>query len=118
MNFWKSITLAGAIIIAGIFVFVASFDKPPAYNPTIAVSSTLNFGSINPAEVGDLTATVTGAADGDPVVLGIPNSVASSMVMVGAWVSSANTVTVRVVNIGLTPIDPPSASFRIIVTKF
>lgn len=118
MKNWTLITIAGAIIIIGIFVFVASFNEPRAYNPTIASSSTLNFGSINPQEVGDLTATVTGAADGDPVLLGVPNAVGSSMVMVLAWVSAANTVTVRVVNIGLTPIDPPSASFRIIVTKF
>lgn len=115
----KKISKIFAVLLVSLVIVLMAFNRTGrAYNPTISLSSTLNFPSINPDEAGDLTVSVTGAEDGNPVLIGAPNSVASSMVTISAWVSATNTVTVRVSNFGVTPVDPPSASFRVIVTKF
>lgn len=78
-------------------------------------SATLDFPSTGGSGESDLTITVTGAALGDPVVLGIPNG---SIVAQGdfmAWVSATNTVTVRFHNELLTANDPASGTFKVMV---
>jgi len=81
-------------------------------------SATLNFPSTPGGDDADLTITVTGAADGDPVALGIPNAAVLPESMYMAWVSAANTVTVRFINFSLSAQDPPSAVFKVSVSKF
>jgi hypothetical protein len=61
----------------------------------------------------DLTITVSGAATGDTVVLGIPNAVVSVGVIFSAWVSAADTVTVRAVDWDSSNPNPGSATFRV-----
>lgn len=70
-----------------------------------------------------LTITVTGAADGDPVTLGIPNALADvdgateRTVFLG-WVSAANTVSVRRCNVtGTVTTDPAAATVGAEVEK-
>jgi hypothetical protein len=60
-------------------------------------TASLNFGATAAGECESGTITVTGAVDGDPVMLGIPNALASSDSYQHFWgyVSAANTVTVR-----------------------
>ncbi len=61
----------------------------------------------------DLTITVTGAADGDTVGLGVPNALASSAgVVLSGFVSSANTVTVRACDVTSSNPDPAGATVR------
>lgn len=74
-------------------------------------SAVLNSPSVNALSVQDLTVTVTGAAALDEVVLGTPAPDAG--IIYDAWVSGANTVTVRANNFTATPIDPASATFNI-----
>ena len=83
----------------------------------LSATATLNFGTIAAQGHEDKTITVTGASDGDTVSLGIPNAVAMGAtnddIAFTAWVSSANTVTVRCVNAdSVATGDLPEGTFR------
>lgn len=81
-------------------------------------SATLDFGSTAAGTSTDLTITVTGAADGDEVILGVPNVSTVANGVFSAWVSAANTVTVRFSNNSLvTAYDPASGTFKVSVIK-
>lgn len=80
-------------------------------------SASLNFGSTAAQSSADLTITVTGAADGDPVILGVPNAAVNANSCYTAWVSATNTVTVRFNNYSSGSIDPGSATFKVTVQK-
>ena len=78
----------------------------------LLATATLNFGSIGAGATAELTTTVTGAATGDLVTVNAA-SLESGLVVGEAYVSAADTVTVRVGNITAAPIDPVSQSFLI-----
>jgi hypothetical protein len=81
-------------------------------------SATLNFGSTVAGASTDLTITVTGAVDGDPVMVGVPNGSTVANGIFTAWVSAANTVTVRFTNTNLvTTLDPASGTFKVAVNR-
>jgi hypothetical protein len=80
-------------------------------------SATLNFPSTTTLLSADLTITVTGAADGDVVSLGVPNAAVNANTSYSAWVSAANTVTVRFNNYSSGTVDPASGLFKVFVTK-
>lgn len=83
----------------------------------LAGSATLDFGSIASLGNASLTITVTGAADGDPVDLGVPNGSMTAGLIFTAWVSAANTVSVQCYNSTLGAIDPASGTFKVFVKK-
>ena len=60
----------------------------------------------------------TGAADGDVVALGVPNASVLVDTNFSAWVSAANTVTVRFNNWDNGANDPTSGTFRVSVLKY
>lgn len=81
-------------------------------------TATLDFGSTAPGAVTDLTITVTGAALGDVVILGVPNGSTVAAGDFTAWVSATNTVTVRFANNQLVgSLDPASGTFRATVLQ-
>lgn len=80
-------------------------------------SSSLDFGSIGPQSQSSLTITVTGAADGDEVVLGVPNASFTAGLIFTARVSSANTVSIQCYNGTVGAIDPASGTFKASVIK-
>jgi hypothetical protein len=86
---------------------------------SIPGSATLNFS--DPAADAcstDLTITVTGASDGDVVSLGVPNGAVVAGGQFTAWVSSANTVTVRHCCVTAADCaDPASGTFKVRVDK-
>jgi hypothetical protein len=85
----------------------------------LSATATLDFGSIAAQGYGDLTVTVTGAALGDTVSLGVPNASITADISFFGWVSATNTVTIRCTNISLTTArDPASGTFRATVTQF
>ena len=86
-------------------------------NHGLTGSATLNFPSTNAQLSADLTITVTGAADGDVVSLGVPNAAVNANTSYSAWVSAANTVTVRFNNYSSGTVDPASGLFKVFVTK-
>ncbi len=79
-------------------------------------SATLDFPSTASGATSDLTIAVTGAAVNDTVALGPPATVAAGTGYF-AWVSAADTVTVRFWNISGAPVDPASAVFTVRVLQ-
>jgi hypothetical protein len=79
-------------------------------------SATLDFASIATTASEDLTITVTGAAVNDEVALGLPAAPAAGLVF-NAFVSAANTVTIRASNITGTAVNAPSATYAVSVFK-
>ena len=71
-------------------------------------------GSIGAAAQADLTITVTGAAVGDEVVMALPAAPAAGLIF-NAFVSAANTVTIRASNISVSPVDAGAATYGVIV---
>lgn len=82
-------------------------------------SEAVDFASIAAGAVGSATVTVTGAEVGDAVALGPPSDLSSDALVVGAFVSAANTVTIRIKNNHATlALDLASATWRVVVFNF
>lgn len=79
-------------------------------------TATLDFGNVSTIGCADLTIAVTGAALGDVVDLGVPNASIVANSSYSAWVSAADTVTVRFC--ALISGDPASGVFRAEVHKW
>lgn len=103
-----SLTLSGALTVGG----------GAAVTKILSASATLDFPNTLAQTSSDLTITVTGAADGDAVILGVPNAAVMANSSYSAWVSAADTVTVRFLNSGVLARDPASATFRVAVVQF
>ena len=84
----------------------------------LSATAALDFASTNAQLSADLTMTVTGAAVGDVVLLGVPNGATLANCDFSAWVSATNTVTVRLNNYSSSAKDPPSGTFRATVLQF
>lgn len=90
----------------------------------ITNTATLNFGAIGQNLAADLTMTLTGAADGDSVMLGVADGVISggtncADISFFAWVSATNTVKIRCVNASaVNTANPASGLFRVTIIKF
>lgn len=83
----------------------------------LKASATLDFPSTNAANSSDLTITVTNAALNDMVLLGVPNGSVLANTCYTAFVSAANTVTVRFNNYSGVAQNPASGTFRVYVIK-
>jgi len=78
----------------------------------------LDFPSTASSAASDLTIDVPGAVDSDAVVLAVPNAaIVAGAAGFYAWVSAANTVTVRFWNASGAAKDPASGTFRATVVK-
>jgi len=86
-------------------------------NHGLTGSATLDFPSTLTMLSADRTITVTGAALGDVVSLGVRNAADNANTRNSAWVSAAGTVTVRFNNYSSGTIDPASGLFKVFVTK-
>jgi hypothetical protein len=119
-----ALTAAGAINItpkAGQGVAIGSGGT--AIKKVLSATGSLDFGATAAGACDSLTVTVTGAADGDTVALGIPNAlaVADAYQSFDGFVSAADTVTVKRCNLtnattALT--NPAAAVVRATVMKF
>jgi hypothetical protein len=93
--------------------FIAS-DGSNTITKVLSGSASLNFAEIAAAAQASLTITVTGAAVGDEVIMALPAAPAAGIVF-NAFVSAADTVTVRASNITAAPVDPAAATYGVIV---
>ena len=109
--------LGGEMEFNGTNLFFSPSTTRHTVNHGLTGSATLNFPSTNAQLSADLTITVTGAAAGDVVSLGVPNAAVNANTSYSAWVSAANTVTVRFNNYSSGTVDPASGSFKVFVTK-
>lgn len=80
-------------------------------------SATLDFGSTSSLGVTTLTITVTGAADGDIVDIGVPNAAFTAGLVFTGRVSTSNTVSIQCYNSTGSSIDPASGTFKVQVFK-
>jgi hypothetical protein len=112
---YKTLTIAQALIIITISIVAWS---PKSHVPLLHNTATLDFGNTAAGTATDLTVSLTGAEDGDAVMIGIPNgSTVANGHFVG-WVSATNVVTIRFLNNNLlTALNPPSGVFETIVLK-
>ena len=108
---------AGAMEFNGTNLLFTPSSTRHTVNHGLTGSATLDFASTNAQLSADLTITVTGAADGDVVSLGVPNAAVNANTSYSAWVSAANTVTVRFNNYSSGTVDPASGLFKVFVTK-
>jgi hypothetical protein len=84
----------------------------------ISATATLDFPSTNEHECSAATITVTGAAVGDVVALGIPTEAIGTSGVFFGYVSAADTVTVRYHNTDKnSAVNPASGTFRATVIK-
>lgn len=104
----------GARSVAGVVLGVDSDGVWVGDAVSIEKSATaaLDFASINAAASADLTIALPGAAVGNSVALGLPAAPAAGLVF-NAFVSAADTVTVRATNITAAPVDAASATYRV-----
>jgi hypothetical protein len=83
-------------------------------NKVLTATATLDFPSISAVSQASLTISVPGAAVGDEVIMSLPAAPAAGLVF-NAFVSAADTVTVRATNVTAAPVDAASASYGVIV---
>lgn len=79
---------------------------------TAFVDVSLDFPSIAANTSAELTATVTGAKLGAFAYVAVPTTFNDGLVAM-AYVSAAETVTVRVANVTVGAIDPAASTFRV-----
>ena len=86
----------------------------------LSATAALDFGAVAANTCSDLTVTVTGAASGNVVSLGIPAALgATAGLEFTGFVSASDTVTVRACNVTTgASADPASATVRVQVTQF
>lgn len=82
-----------------------------------ANTASLTFGAVASNGVAEQTITVTGAAAGDAVAVGAPAALETGLTF-SAYVSAANTVTVRLHNNTAGPVTPAVATWRAVVLSF
>lgn len=85
------------------------------YGKVLTATASLNFPSTIAGAIADLTISVPGAVLGDTVLLGIPHGSVTATGVFVAWVSAADTVTVRFSPKGTE--DPPAGTFKVTVIQ-
>ena len=85
---------------------------------TLTATAALNFPNTLTSTSSDLTIALVGAVDGDAVILGVPIASLNANSCYTAFVSAADTVTVRFNNYSLGAIDPASGTFRVSIVKY
>lgn len=109
---------AGAVEYDGTELYFTPGSTRHIVSRVIKGSATLDFGSTAAGTATDLTVTVTGAVSGDPVYIGVPSGSVPDNGTFFAWVSAADTVTVRYANNDpLNAKDPASGTFKVSVQK-
>lgn len=109
---------ASKIVINKLDSELVYWDKYSYKKIALALADTaaFDFASSGATTVSDLTKTIAGARVGDEVVLGIPNGSVTATASFTAWVSAANTVTVRFSPKATE--NPASGVFHITVLKY
>lgn len=108
----------GAVEFDGTNYYATASTTRYTLAKTLTATATLDFGNTTAQNSTDLTITVTGAADGDVVYVGVPNAAVNANTCYTAFVSASNTVTVRFSNYSSGSVDPASGTFRVSVLKY
>lgn len=87
------------------------------YRFLLPAQANLNFPNTAAQNSADLTINVPGATDGDAVILGVPIGSQPANTSYSAFVSAANTVTVRFNNYSAAAVDPAAGNFKVAVIR-
>ena len=98
-------------------IFTISSAGTVSFRQAATASAELDFPVTATRTSSDLTITITGAASGDMVALGVPNAATLANTCYTAWVSADNTVTIRFNNFDNADKNPASATFKVMVFK-
>ena len=109
---------AGAVEFDGTNYFATSGTVRYTIAKTLTATASLNFPNTAAWSASNQTITVTGAADGDVVQVGVPISTALANSCYTAFVSAANTVTIRFNNYSTGPLNPGAGTFRVTIIKY
>lgn len=117
------LTSAGAIALTPKSGQGVTVGGGAALKKVLSATGSIDFTALAAGACEDFTVTVTGAADGDPVALGIPAAAwaTTEYATIEGFVSAADTVTVKRCNLtnATTPLSNPSAvTVRATVFKF
>lgn len=110
---WATHQQTGATTFAG----SVSVGSGAAMVGIYSATATLDFPNTSAQSSADLTITVTGAAANDVVIVGPPTTV-NANTSFSAFVSAADTVTVRFNNYSSAAVNPASATFRATVIHY
>lgn len=108
----------GAVEFDGTNYYATSGTTRYTLAKTLTSTRSLNFPNTATNRSSDLTITLTGAQLGDVVLLGVPSTAVSANSCYTAWVSAANTVTVRFNNYSSGNLNPGSGTFRVTVVRY
>ena len=100
------------------FASLALAASGTAVTNWIGASATLDFPNTAAQSSSDLTITATGALAGDTVLLGVPNASVNANTCYTAWVSAADTVSIRFSNYSAGTVDPASGTFKVLVIQW
>jgi len=109
---------AGAIEYDGTNYYADANTTRYTLAKTITTTATLDFPGTGAQSSSDLTVTLNGAVTGDVVAIGPASASMAANSCFTAWVSAANTVTIRFNNYSTATLDPASGSFRVSVIKY
>jgi hypothetical protein len=109
---------AGAVEFDGTNYYATSGTTRYTLAKTLTNTAALDFANTASNTSSSLTITVTGAADGDVVSLGVPGAAINANSNYSAYVSAANTVTVVFNNYSAAAINPASGTFRVTIVKY
>ena len=109
---------AGAVEFDGTNYYVTSSTTRYTLAKTLKVSSTIDFASIAANDAAVTSVTVTGATVGNPVVLGLENTVVNTGIVFTVWVHGTNTVRIEARNVTGGAIDLVSASYTFSVLMY
>ena len=108
-----SLDVVGAIAATG----NVTIGGGTAIAKVLSATATLDFPSIASNDTHTLTMTVTGAAAGNAVFIGVPAALDANLIWCGS-VTAADTVTIRMHNASGASVDPASGTYRATVFQF
>lgn len=107
----------GAVEFDGTNYYATSGTTRYTLAKTLTATASLTF-TTAATSTSTATITVTGAVTGDPVVVGIPAANTAAAGIYTAYVTAANTVTIKCYNNTATAISPGAGTFRVSVLKY
>jgi len=112
-----NINVVSGLINVGLFASSTTYGVLPGSAETLAASATIDYGTLTANTSSASNVTVTGAATGDTVLIGLPSVVSAGIIVQGV-VFAANTVCMTAINATTASRTIGSATYRITVIGY
>jgi hypothetical protein len=113
----SNMNAVSGLIRLGLLASSATYGVFPGSVETLAATAAIDFGTLSANTSSAANVTVTGAATGDTVLIGIPSAVSGGVIVQGV-VFAANTVCMTAINATSSSKTIGSASYRITVIGY